>query len=215
MVNAVAVAPYLQTLPDYFAGDDFGVAQHFFGRPWWYVLTLFNRAWVDGIYGYVPDELRPLVGLTYQVDGWLGQGSQVAFHSTNLILHLVTTVLVFGIARRALLLETAPRRLPTAATAGIHALERPGRVWRLAPSRDTVVARGGPDSRILPSGDPRQARRGPCRRPHASRSADPPVGAGGLSQRLGDAVGLPVRTASAVHTSRLHTNACDRMDLPR
>jgi hypothetical protein len=106
LVSAVAVAPYLQTLPDYFAGDDFGVAQHFFGRPWWYVLTLFNRAWVDGIYGYVPDELRPLVGLTYQVDGWLGQGSQVPFHTTNLILHVVTTVLVFGIARRALLLET-------------------------------------------------------------------------------------------------------------
>ncbi len=114
LVSAVAVAPYLQTLPDYFAGDDFGVAQHFFDRPWWYVLTLFHRAWVDGIYGYVPDELRPLVGLTYQVDGWLGQGSQVPFHSTNLILHVVTTVLVFGIARRALLLET-----PAAAFAAV------------------------------------------------------------------------------------------------
>ena len=62
-------------------------------------LSLFTRSWDAGVYGDVPDEIRPLVALSYQVDFATGSGALLAFHVTNITLHILNSLLVLGLAR--------------------------------------------------------------------------------------------------------------------
>ena len=83
-VALAAVAPYLQTVSGYFLGDDFGLIWAFHHQDPLTFLSLFMRSWDAGVYGDVPDEIRPLIALSYQVDFFLGTGSPISFHVSNI-----------------------------------------------------------------------------------------------------------------------------------
>lgn len=100
-VAAAATAPLLSTLNGYFLADDFGLIQLYSQKPPFHFLTLFTSAWTDTLYGVRPDELRPLLALSYQVDASWGAASPLAYHLTNIALHVLNSLLVMGIARRA------------------------------------------------------------------------------------------------------------------
>lgn len=97
-VTWAAVAPAWSTLPKFFIGDDMGLVQQFSDRPWWYVLTLFTAPWQTA-YGTVPDELRPMVALSYQFDSIWGATNPLGYHVTNVVLHAACALLVFAVAR--------------------------------------------------------------------------------------------------------------------
>src|SRR4051794_17388220 len=83
-VVMAAALPYLQTAHGYFLGDDFGLVWLFHRQVPLHVVSLFTRSWDAGVYGDVPDEIRPLVALSYQVDFATGSGAPLAFHVTNI-----------------------------------------------------------------------------------------------------------------------------------
>lgn len=115
VVGLAAILPFLSTLHAYFIGDDFGLIQLFSGKPPLHVLTLFTSSWTERIYGELSaDELRPLVALSYQLDALWGAASPIAYHVTNIVLHLLNTLLVFTIGR-----TVAGLRLPAATFAGL------------------------------------------------------------------------------------------------
>src|SRR5262245_16757131 len=99
VVVMAAALPYLQSAHGYFLGDDFGLVWSFHQRDPPYFLSLFTRSWDAGVYGDVPDEIRPLVALSYQVDFGTGSGAPLAFHVTNITLHILNSLLVLGLAR--------------------------------------------------------------------------------------------------------------------
>ena len=99
LVCLAATLPFVHALDSYFLGDDFGLVWHFSRQHALHALSLFWTSWDAGVYGIVPDELRPIVALTYQIDFFLGAGSPVAFHVTNVALHAANALLVLAIAR--------------------------------------------------------------------------------------------------------------------
>ena len=62
VVALAAILPYLSTLGDYFVRDDFGVVQLLAQKPWSSFPRWFATPWMDDIWGYTPDEIRPLPG---------------------------------------------------------------------------------------------------------------------------------------------------------
>lgn len=98
-VCLAAVVPYLPTLDDYFVQDDFGVVWLLSQKPWWYVRRWFVTTWMDDIWGFTPDEIRPFPAVTYQFAALWGAASPVANHVTNIVLHAANGLLVLAIAR--------------------------------------------------------------------------------------------------------------------
>jgi hypothetical protein len=98
-VALTAILPYLQTVPGYFLGDDFGLIWAFYHQDPLNFLSLFARSWDAGVYGDVPDEIRPLIALSYQVDFFLGSGGAVSFHLSNILFHVLSSLLVLSLAR--------------------------------------------------------------------------------------------------------------------
>lgn len=101
LVVLAAVGAYAATIDNYFAQDDFGVvwllSQKSIGNvPEWFVST-----WMDDIWGYTPDEIRPFPAMTYVVASWFGPGSPVANHVMNIAMHGGTAVLLLALARVA------------------------------------------------------------------------------------------------------------------
>ena len=62
-----AILPYIITLDDYFVRDDFGVVQLLAQKPFTYFPRWFVTSWMDHIWGYYPDEIRPFPALSYQI----------------------------------------------------------------------------------------------------------------------------------------------------
>jgi hypothetical protein len=99
-VCLAAALPFASTLRGYFLSDDFGLVQLFAGKPLPYFLTLLTRTWVGDIYGGAAgDELRPTVALSYWLDARWGAASPLAYHVSNVALHVLTTLVVFATAR--------------------------------------------------------------------------------------------------------------------
>jgi hypothetical protein len=71
-VVAAAVVVLLSTLGAYFLADDFRPHQDLPRQAAALFLTLFFTPWTEGIYGGRPDELRPLVALSYRIDAIWG-----------------------------------------------------------------------------------------------------------------------------------------------
>ncbi len=114
VVALAAILPYLSTLGDYFVRDDFGVVQLLAQKPWWYFPRWFTTPWMDDIWGYTPDEIRPFPAVTYQLTALGGIVSPVLHHVLNIVMHAINAWLVMAIARRAAGLSVA-----AAAFAGI------------------------------------------------------------------------------------------------
>lgn len=108
LVVLAAVVPYLPTLDDYYVQDDFGVVWLLSGKPAGYFPRWFVTTWMDGIWGYTPDEIRPFPALTYQITAWWGAASPVADHVLNIAFHAINAALVFGIAETAAGLSLGP-----------------------------------------------------------------------------------------------------------
>ena len=113
-VVLAAVLPYVPTLDNYFAQDDFGVVGLLASKPAFYFPRWFVVPWMENIWGYTPDELRPFVALTYQAASQWNAGSPIPQHLVNVALHAGNALLVLAIAERA-----AGLALPSAATAAM------------------------------------------------------------------------------------------------
>jgi hypothetical protein len=101
-VSLVAAVPYLSTLRDYFTGDDFGYVQLYAKANFPLdFLSLFWGDWTYGMWGYYPDELRPTIALSYWLDSRWGAGSPMAYHVSNIVIHVLNSLLVLGIGRAA------------------------------------------------------------------------------------------------------------------
>ena len=99
-VGLAASLPFLSAVRAYFIGDDFGLVWLLSNKPTFHVFTLFHRAWTESIYGIVPDELRPTLALSYQVDSLLGPGNPVGYHLGNIAQHVACALLVYAIGAR-------------------------------------------------------------------------------------------------------------------
>ena len=101
LVVVAAVGPYLPTLNDYFVRDDFGVVQLLAQKPASYFPRWFYTSWMDYIWGYTPDEIRPFPAASYQLTALGGHASPLLHHVLNVLLHAANGLLILAIARRA------------------------------------------------------------------------------------------------------------------
>ena len=114
VVVALAVIAYGSTASDYFIQDDFGVVWLLSQKPAMYFPQWFVSAWMDNIWGYTPDEVRPFPAVSYQIAALFGPGVPFANHVINIAFHAGTALLVVQVA-----LHAAGLGLPAATLAGI------------------------------------------------------------------------------------------------
>lgn len=100
VVAAAAALAYATTAGEYFVRDDFGVVQLLASKPAGHFPHWFTSSWMEGIWGYVPDEIRPFPALSYQLTALGGAGSPVAHHLLNIAFHAANGALVFALGRR-------------------------------------------------------------------------------------------------------------------
>jgi hypothetical protein len=100
-VCVAACLPYLRTVSDYFIQDDFGVVQLLAARPWSTFPRWFTMPWMEDIWGYVPDEIRPFPAVSYQITSLPGAAVPELHHVLNIALHAANGLLVLAIARSA------------------------------------------------------------------------------------------------------------------
>jgi len=101
IVCAAACLPYLRTIPDYFIQDDFGVVQLLAQKPWSTFPRWFVMPWMENIWGYTPDEIRPFPALSYQITALWGPAAPEGHHVFNIALHAANGLLVLAIGRAA------------------------------------------------------------------------------------------------------------------
>jgi hypothetical protein len=127
LVFLAAVLPYVATINDYFVRDDFGVVQLLAQKPFSYFPKWFASSWMDEIWAYVPDEVRPFPALSYQLTSLGGPVSPILHHALNILIHAANGLLVMAIARRA-------------AALGVRAAAFAGLVFVLLPVHTESVA---------------------------------------------------------------------------
>jgi hypothetical protein len=101
LVCAAAIVPYLPTVDDYFVRDDFGVVQLLAQKPATYFPRWFVTSWMDDIWGFLPDEIRPFPAVSYQLTALGGAASPVLHHVLNILIHAANGLLVLALARTA------------------------------------------------------------------------------------------------------------------
>lgn len=99
VVVVAACLPYLSTVHDYFVQDDFGVVMLLSRKAWTTFPQWFTMPWMEDIWGYVPDEIRPFPALSYQITAAWGAASPEAHHIFNIAMHAANALLVLAIAR--------------------------------------------------------------------------------------------------------------------
>ena len=92
IVFMAAVIAYVVTIDDYFVRDDFGVVQLLAQKPWSSFPRWFASSWMDEIWGYVPDEVRPFPALSYQLTALGGPVSPLPHHALNILIHAANGV---------------------------------------------------------------------------------------------------------------------------
>jgi hypothetical protein len=102
IVCLVACAAYASTVNAYFLNDDFGVVALLAGKPATYFPRWFVTSWMDTIWGYNPDEIRPFPALSYQLTAFPNAASPVAHHLLNIVIHAANGLLVLALARTAI-----------------------------------------------------------------------------------------------------------------
>jgi hypothetical protein len=101
ILAVVAAAAYGSTIDNYFVQDDFGVVWLLSQKPAGYFPRWFVTPWMDDIWGFVPDEVRPFVAVSYQLAAAFGPSSPIPNHLLNIAFHAGAALLVVGIARQA------------------------------------------------------------------------------------------------------------------
>jgi hypothetical protein len=102
-----AVLPYVPSLDNYFVRDDFGVVQLLAQKPASYFPQWFYTSWMDRIWGFTADEIRPFPAVSYQLTALGGAASPYLHHALNILIHAANGLLVMAIARRAASLSAA------------------------------------------------------------------------------------------------------------
>lgn len=98
-VILAATLPYLPVIPDYFVQDDFGTVYILTERPWSTFPRWFTMPWMEYIWGYTPDEIRPFVAFSYQLTGKFTPSRPELHHIVNIAFHAANALLVMAIAR--------------------------------------------------------------------------------------------------------------------
>jgi hypothetical protein len=131
----LAVLPYAPSLGQPFFADDYihlERARALPGAPW----SLLAEAWVlraaDAAAWWSPPELavpyfRPLVTLSFLLDSTVWGLRPAGFHLTNVLLHLATTLIAYGIARRVL--ATPAAAFVAAALFALHPCHAEAVLW--------------------------------------------------------------------------------------
>jgi hypothetical protein len=114
VVAAAAALAFVSTLRQWFIGDDFGLIRALYDKPALHFFSLFTGTWTDGVFGVRPDELRPFVALSYQVDAWGGATNPLGYHLGSIVYHVICSCLVLALARVAVRVS-----LPAALLAGL------------------------------------------------------------------------------------------------
>ena len=99
LVVLAASLPYLPVIPDYFVQDDFGTVYILTARPWTTFPRWFTMPWMEYIWGYTPDEIRPFVAFSYQLTGKFTPSRPELHHILNIAFHAGNALLVMAIAR--------------------------------------------------------------------------------------------------------------------
>jgi hypothetical protein len=100
-VAVAAAVAFGSSLHAWFIGDDFGLIKALYDKPALHFFTLFTGTWTDGVFGVRPDELRPFVALSYQLDMWGGATNPLPYHLGSIAYHVLCSCLVFALARVA------------------------------------------------------------------------------------------------------------------
>lgn len=100
VVTVAACLPYLTTVSDYFLQEDFGSVQLFASKPWTTFPRWFTMPWTEHIWGYTPDEIRPFMGLAFQLTALGGAAAPELHHLFNIATHAANALLVLALARR-------------------------------------------------------------------------------------------------------------------
>lgn len=98
-VVLAACVPYLSVISDYFVQDDFGTVYILTARPWTMFPRWFTMPWMEYIWGYTPDEIRPFVAFSYQLTGKFAPSRPELHHIVNIAFHAGNALLVMAIAR--------------------------------------------------------------------------------------------------------------------
>jgi len=106
VVCIAACAAYATTIHAYFLNDDFGVVSLLAAKPATYFPRWFVTSWMDTIWGFNPDEIRPFPAVSYQLTALAGAGSPIAHHVLNVVIHAANGWLVLVLGRTALGLST-------------------------------------------------------------------------------------------------------------
>jgi hypothetical protein len=101
LIIVTAIAAYASTAHNYFIQDDFGVVWLLSQKPATYFPQWFVSAWMDQIWGFTPDEIRPFPAVSYQIAAIFGAATPFANHAINIGFHAGTALLVAQVARRA------------------------------------------------------------------------------------------------------------------
>jgi hypothetical protein len=123
-----AVLPYLPTLDDFFVQDDFGVVGLLASKPAAFFPRWFVVPWMENIWEYTPDEIRPFVAVTYQAAAQWEPGSPLPQHLLNVALHAGNAWLVLGIASRVAGLS-APAALAAAMAFALLPMQTESVAW--------------------------------------------------------------------------------------
>ena len=100
VVCLAAALPYVSTIHNYFTADDFGVVQLLAQKPALYFPRWFVSSWMDQIWGFTADEVRPFTAVSYQLTALWGAASPEANHVLNIAFHAANGLLVLAIAQR-------------------------------------------------------------------------------------------------------------------
>jgi hypothetical protein len=100
-VVMTAIAAYASTARNYFIQDDFGVVWLLSQKAASYFPQWFVSPWMDQIWGFTPDELRPFPAVSYQMAAVFGAAEPFANHAINIGFHAATALLVLQVARHA------------------------------------------------------------------------------------------------------------------
>lgn len=99
VVFVAAALPYLPGVDAYFLGDDFGYVQFFAQKHAQDLPSLFTTPFAQEVWGIKVDELRPLMGASFELDSIWGAASPAQYHVTNVVLHTSVSLLVLIIGR--------------------------------------------------------------------------------------------------------------------
>src|SRR5260370_37365822 len=100
LVGIVTGAAYLPTLRMYFLADDFGDVQLYSPPSFRTFVRLFAMDQSQGISGYLTQEFRPLVGLSYMVDYPLCDTNFLGYHLTAAVSLVAGCMAIFAIEDR-------------------------------------------------------------------------------------------------------------------